>query len=213
MYTPPNIDADGRTWLELLEFLRTFGHRYRLWQGKNSRSALRPQELLARLQEKADPALEKLCAVQEEQVTIAGRAVYAWHISVVEPKKGRAPRTKPTAYYIEDLLHCECALNWLAWQEPGRVVAVMRRDARLSTFLENYYLDVLGFVPEDLATARLPYWCMYLEGLIFTLNPSGRRESVEVCAETLYAWLGEIAEIHSMGRNDNADLNDGEAEW
>ena len=210
MYEPPNIDADGRTLLELLNFLQTFGHRYRLWHGKNSRSALRPQELLTRLQE--SPTLGKLCAVQEEQVAIAGRELYAWRISFVEQKSGRAPQEKPTAYYIEDLLHSQSVLDWLYRQEPRRVVAVIWRAAPLSTFLENYYLDVLGYMPEDLTKARLPYWCVYLERLIFGLNLSGRLESVEVCAETLYAWLEGIAEIHSMGRNDNADLNDGEDE-
>lgn len=190
MYTPPNIDADGRTLRELLEYLQTFGYRYRLWQGKNSRFALLPPELLARLQENQDPALVKQCAVQEEEVTIAGRTLYAWRILFIAYKKGHVQQTKPSTYYIEDLLYSGDVLSWLERQKPDRVVAILRNDARLSTFLENYYLDVLGFVPEKLAEARLPYWCVYLEELIFGMGPTGRLESVEVRAETLYAWLG-----------------------
>jgi hypothetical protein len=215
MDAQPNIDAEGRTFRQLLEFLDTFGYRYRLRQGQN-KAALTPRDLLTRLtrlEENQDSLLERRCEVRDEEAMLAGVAFSVWHVYFISYKGRQQQPVRSSPYLIEDLLESDSVLNWLEQQEPDRVIAVLQREARMSTFLEHYFQAVTGFVPKDLAATRLPIWCTYLEDLIFGLNPTGRLEFVEVCADTLIAWMGEIAEIHSAARHDNINLNDGEAEW
>lgn len=214
MWTPPNIDAEGRTFRELLQFLIGFGPRYRLYKGKRNTAALTAQELLSSL-DTLDPVLEQTCEVQMVEVTIGKRTLYAWHVYFYPHQTNRLPGlAKPSPYYIEDLLAYWRVGEWLEQQVPGRVVAVLPRDASRSTFLQTYYLDVLRHVPEHLEKARPPLWYVYLEGFICGLGPHQRLSSVEVGAETLAAWLELIAAICAEVQGEPGfDLNDGMYGW
>lgn len=214
MWTSPNIDARGRTFRELLEFLRTFGYRYRLWKGKSSKTALTPHEVLFSL-DALDPVLGQTCEVRMGEATVGKRTFYGWHVYFFPHQASRSPGlARPSSYFIEDLLADWRVRDWLRQQVPDRVVAVLPRDAGRSTFLQTYYLDVLGYIPDPLETARLPLWCVYLEAFISGLRPEPRLPSVVVSAKTLDALLGVLATVCADVQGEpGLDLNDGEYGW
>jgi hypothetical protein len=141
----------------------------------------------------------------------------AWRVYLYpsSSSQSKAQHTaKRTAYCIEDVLDVWRVVAWLEQQPHERVVAVRRYDARLSTFLHTYYLDVLGTVLEDRETTRFPLWYVYMEGLIAGLNPNQRLPYVEVRAETVRDWLGTLTGIWiEVGGEPGIDLNDGDFGW
>lgn len=216
MFTPPNIDAEGRTFEELLRFLAEFGSRYRLWKGKNSKAPLTPQAVLSCF-DAWDPALTQKCEVQPEKAVIGKRELEGWRVSFHAKSASRSrvqQAQKRSAYVIEDLLDIWRVRAWLDQQAPEKIVAVLPHDGRLSTFLQIYYLEVLGSIPESLEMARLPLWCVYLEECIYGLNPNHRLPFVEICAENASAWLATISALWiEMQQVPGLDLNDGEFGW
>ena len=193
---------------QLLKFLATFGRRYRIWQGKRAVSAA---ELLAQLQ--GDPVLQQPCSLVPAAPDLGGKPVFGDRICYSTSGPGGVERATPSPYFLQDLLALYEIMEWLRRLDPARVIAQRHRDALRSTFLEHYYQDVLGVIPEQLATTRLPLWCAYLEGLIFGLDPNRRLASVEVRAETVLAWLEEICTIFYSGQDgEEVELDDGEGE-
>lgn len=194
----------------LLSSLATAGFRYRLWYGEIPYT---PQDLLVLLQSRHSPALGTRCETRVQVATIAGAQRSGWRIHVLASTTRAPDAHKPSLLFIEDLLAIEAVVAWLERQQPDQTLAVLRPQARASSFLDAYFEQALGLRTDEATWARLPIWYGGLEDLIAGLDTGGQQEQVVVCAATLLAWLDVIAALFADGRDGLCTLDDAEETW